>query len=403
MMVILLAFSAAPSWAQQRPTIPEDFDRVAARAEEARSANRIEEAIELYRKALSLRPQWAEGWWYLGTLLYDRDAFADAAAAFGQATVISPKVGTAWVMLGLCEFKVERYDVALKHIQQGRKLGANAGPQFRYVMLYHEGVLLIGKGEFELAQETLGLLTREGVENEDLTTALGLSVLRLRFSDLLAGDSALRQLVARAGRAEYLASQKKFDEALGEYDRLATDFSKISNVQYAYGRFLLVSNQDEKAIEAFKREIENDPQHLLSHLRIADTKLRLRDAQAGLPYAEEAVKLRPQLPLGHYLLGSLLLDAGQTAKAIIELETAQRLMPDEPKIYFALGRAYARANRKRDAERARAAFTRLTKQAEEAAKKSGEDQQTQSAPASSSDQAQPSPPVGAAGSTKRKH
>jgi predicted Zn-dependent protease len=401
MMVALLTLSAPPSLAQQRSAFPETFDQLAARAEQARSANRIEDAIELYRKALSLRPRWPEGWWYLGTLLYEQDGFADATVAFGRATVLSPKLGTAWVMLGLCEFKLERYDDALKHIQQGRKLGVSADQQFKQVMLYHEGLLLIGKGEFEHAQETLGLLSRGGVENEDLTTALGLSVLRIRFSDLLARDSALREPVRRAGWAEHLAAQKKFDEALSEYDRLATDFPNIPNVQYAHGRFLLLSNQDEKAIEAFKREIGNDPKHLLSHLRIADTKLRFRDAHGGLPYAEEAVKLRPQLPLGHYLLGSLLLETGQTVRAITELETAQRLMPREPKIYFALGRAYARANRKQDAERARATFTRLT--AEEAARKSEGDQQTQSAPASSSDQAQPSRPVGPAKSTKRKH
>src|SRR5262249_18359828 len=156
----------------------------------------------------------------------------------------------------------------------------------------------------------------DGVENEDVTNALGLSVLRLRFSDLLAGDSALRQLVRRAGLAEHLAAQKRFDEALGEYERLATDFPKAANVQHAFGRYLLSSDDAERAVVAFQRAIENDPKHLMSYLRIADTKLRLKDALGGLPYAEEAVKLRPQLPLGHYLLGSLLLETGQTARAI---------------------------------------------------------------------------------------
>lgn len=401
-MVALLTFSAPQSWAQQRSTSPEDFDQVAARAEQARSTNRIEEAIELYRKAVSLRPRWAEGWWYLGTLLYERDAFAGAAVAFGKATALSPKVGTAWVMLGLCEFKLDRHNDALKHIQQGRRLGASAEPQLWHVMLYHEGLLLLGKGDFERAQETLGLLSRDGVENEDLITALGLSVLRIRFSDLLAGDSALRQLVRRAGWAEYLAANKRFDEALSEYDRLATDFTKTPNVQYAYGRFLLVSQNDEKAIAAFKREIGNDPKHLMSHLRIADTKFRLKDFAGGLPYAEEALKLNPQVPLGRCLLGLLLLETGQTARAIAELEIAKAVLPDEPKIYFALGRAYARVGRKEDAERVRATFTRLTKQAEEAARNGEGDQQAQSAQANSLDQAQPSRTGRAAKGTKRK-
>jgi predicted Zn-dependent protease len=151
---------------------------------------------------------------------------------------------------------------------------------------------------------------------------------------------------------------------LQEYDRLATDFRKERNVQFAYGRFLLVSNYDEKAISAFQREIENTPSHLPARLLIADIKLKLKDAAGARPYAEEAVKLNPQLPLGHYLLGLSLLETGQTARAITELETAQGSLSNEPKVYFALARAYTRANRMEDAARARAAFTRLNKPSE---------------------------------------
>ena len=400
-MVAFLAFSTPPSWAQQRPTPPGDFDQVAARADQARSANRIEEAIELYRKALSLRPRWAEGWWYLGALLYERDAFADSTVALSKATALNPKVGTAWVMLGLCEFKLGRFNDALTHIRQGRKLGASADPQFKQVMLYHEGVLLIGKGDFETAQETLGQLSRDGVKNEDVTDALGLSALRIRFSDLLAGDSTMRQLVRRAGLAEHLAAQKKFDEALGEYERLVADFPAKPNVQYAFGRFLLTSRDEERAVVSFQREIENNPTHLPAHLLLANTKLNLKDFAGGLPYAENAVKLNPQAALGHYILGTLLLETDQTARAITELETAGRLMLSEPKIYFALGRAYSRANRQKDAAAARATFARLTKQAEADNSGAGA-QQAQSARDNSSDQAKPSRPQGATKGAKRK-
>ena len=344
----------------------QDFDQLAAQAARAREASRVEEAVALYRRALSLRPRWGEGWFYLATLLYERDAYAEASQAFEEATDLNPQVGTAWVMLGLCEFKLGRYDAALNHLLQGRRLGITDNPHLRSVMLYHEGLLLLEKGEFEAAQKTLGTLSKEGAESEDLTVALGLSALRLRPSQLPAADAATREAVSRAGRAEGLAVNKKFDEALGEYGRLAADFPKTPNVQYAYGRFLLTSNRDEKAVEAFRREIENSPNHLMSRLMIADTKIRLKDAAGGLPYAEEAVKLRPQLPLGHYLLGLALLETGQTARAVTELETAQKSAPGESKIYFALGRAYARVGRAEEAERARATFTRLSKEQEAA-------------------------------------
>jgi tetratricopeptide (TPR) repeat protein len=352
--------------AVQYPRAPtQDFEKLAAQAAQAREANRFDEATALYRQALRLRPRWDEGWFNLATLLYDRDAYAEAAQAFKQATDLNPKVGTAWVMLGLCEFKLGSYDDALKHIQQGRHLGINENPNLRNVMLYHEGLLLLEKGDFETAQKTLGLLSKDGINNEDLIIALGLSALRIPPSKLPSVDSTTRIVLGRAGQAEHFAVQKKFAEALGEYDRLVREFPKVENLQYAYGRLLMTSNEDEKAISAFQREIEISPNHLLARLMIADTKLRLKDPSGGLPYAEEVVKLNPKLPLGHYLLGTLLLETGQTARAITELETAQRLLPEEPRIYFALGRAYARANRKDDAERARATFERLNKRVEQ--------------------------------------
>ncbi len=364
-VILTLVACSYPLGAQDRST-PPDFDKLAAQAEQARATNRLDDAVGLYRKALALRPGWAEGWWYLGTLLYERDRYTEAATAFRQATSLSPKVGTAWVMLGLCEYKLGRQHAALKHIQRGRRLGTNPDPQFRRVMLYHEGLLLLGKGEFEKAQETLAMLARGEVETEDVRMALGLSVLRFTPSDLPAGDSTLRQVLLRAGHAEELAAQEKFSEALQEYERLAADFPKQLNIHYAYGRFLIASGDPEpdRAVAAFRREIENHPQHVLARLGIASVQAST-DPAGGLRYAEEAVKLNPHIPLGHYLLGSLLLHTDQTARAINELETAQRSLPNEPRVYFALGRAYARAHRMQDATRARAMFKRLTERAQE--------------------------------------
>ncbi|MEW5978773.1 MAG: tetratricopeptide repeat protein [Acidobacteriota bacterium] len=366
LMLALLA-CGQPVGAQETRAPAVSFNTLSAQAEEARAANRLNEAIALYRKALSVRPSWAEGWWYLGTLLYDQDQYGEAATAFRKAATLNPKIGTSWVMLGLCEYKLDQNDAALRHIQRGRQLGTSKDPQFFQVMLYHEGLLLLAKAQFEKAQETLASLVRAGVETEDVRVALGLSVLRLAPSELPAGDSALRQVVLRAGWSEVLAVQKQFDRALQEYERLSADFSKKLNIHYAFGRFLLTRQDPEKAVAAFQREIENHPEHVLARLAIASVKAST-DPGGGLAYAEEAVKLNPHIPLGRYLLGSLLLHTDQTARAIQELETARRDMPNDSRVYYALGRAYARANRKQDAERARAAFKRLTKESQEGGK-----------------------------------
>src|SRR5262245_23409074 len=230
-LLLLVCFAFSHADPQQ------DFEKIAAQAKQAREADRLDEAISLYREALRIRPKWDEGWFYLGSLLHERDNHAEALRAFKEATGLNPKVGTAWVMLGISEFKLGLYNDALIHIQQGRQLGITDNPNLRNVMLYHEGLLLLEKEDFESAQKALASLSREGVDNEDLIAALGLAVLRLRPSKLPTADAPTRAAVGSAGQAEYLALQKKFAEARSAYERLAADFPKVANVQYAYGRF----------------------------------------------------------------------------------------------------------------------------------------------------------------------
>jgi len=74
------------------------FDDLAKRAAEARDGDRLDEAVALYKKALAVRPKWAEGWWSLGMLEYDRNNHAAAARAFRQLLPLRPKDGTVQVL-----------------------------------------------------------------------------------------------------------------------------------------------------------------------------------------------------------------------------------------------------------------------------------------------------------------
>lgn len=326
----------------------------------AREANRLDEAVVLYRKAVSENPKWTEGWWYLGTLLYDRDDYSGAGAAFKKTAELDPNNGAAVVMLGLSEAKLHQNTDALRHLREGRKLGIPDDPQLRRVMLFTLGSLSLERGvrgDFETAQEALDSLAREGVYSEELTDALGLAVLHISHPPI---DP---QLVRAAGRAEALAAQRgNVTEARKSYEQLAADYPRVPGVQFALGKFLLANHFDDEAMAAFKRELENTPTHLLARLGIAGLMAQ-RDPAGGLHDAEEALKMAPEIPETHYLVGVMLLDTGDLLNATRELETAQRAEPNEAKVYFALGRAYAKANRKEDAARARATFARLNAKA----------------------------------------
>jgi tetratricopeptide (TPR) repeat protein len=349
-MIWIYVFMAAGLLLGQTQTTLEE------KAKAARESNRLDEAVVLYKRAVERRPDWAEGWWYLGTLQYDQDAYVEAAGALEHAARLNPKSAVAFAMLGLSEAKLGRDRDALEHIETGLKLGAASQADLGQVLQYTKGTLLLAAGKFGDAQETLDALARKGETQEELIVALGCAVLGIRTA-----DQSTRGTVRHAGWAEHYAARGEFTEAAREYAAVAAEAPKFRDVQFACGRFLLANHQDEKAVEAFQREIENTPNHLLARLGIAGIKLKT-DPAAGLPYAEQAVKLAPALAEPHYLFGALLLYTGDTERAIRELEAARRLAPHEAKVYFELSLAYAKVQRKDDAARARAEFTRLDKE-----------------------------------------
>jgi tetratricopeptide (TPR) repeat protein len=342
----------------QRPAASSDFTTLSTRADAARDAGRLDEAVSWYRKALAIRPAWKEGWWGLGTILYEQDSPAPAARAFRRLVSIDPKNGTAHLMLALCEYQLDADASAQAHIQTAKKLGVRTDGGLPNVLTYHEGMLLLRAGRYERALEILGNLVRAGVEDENLELALGMAVLLLRPNEAPAAESPNRAIVRRAGRAERHHLAKAFAAAKQDYLALVEEAPALPNVHYAYGRFLLATEDLEHGIAELLKEIALDPKHVRAMTQVAAARYRV-DSAAGLPFAREVVKLAPDYPFGHYLLGLLYFDTGDIARAVPELEAAVRMLPDEAQFQFALGNAYARAGRAADAKRARAAFARL--------------------------------------------
>jgi len=352
---------ASLSLAQTKASV-ESFDSLSQRANAARDADRLDEAVALYKKALALQPKWAEGWWSLGTIEYDRNNYRQAAAALRQLLPLAPKNGTAYAMLGLCEFELGQDEAALKHLEQAKNLDISTNQQLRRVVMYHYGILLLRAGKFQAAQTVLGGLCLDSVPDGEAIKNLGLAVFRLSPQTAPSQDSPGAAIVQRTGHAACLTVQKKYDEAHKEYADLAAEYPGYPNIHYVFGKFLAESGDTTGAVTEFQKELTNNPKDINSRLEIAATEYKV-NSSAGIPYAEEAVTLNPHIPFAHYLLGLLYLDTDAYQKAIPHLEIAEKAFPKDPKVYFALGSAYARAGRKEDAARARAEFQKLSQAA----------------------------------------
>jgi tetratricopeptide (TPR) repeat protein len=165
-----------------------------------------------------------------------------------------------------------------------------------------------------------------------------------------------------AGRGSYMMATRMTAAAGKAFEALVARYPETPNIHYAYGVSLLVEQQD-KAIEAFKKELQIQPNDPESLMQIAYEYLKQGKAAEALPWAKEAVEVVPSNFAAQRALGEALIETGDHEQGIQHLETAVKQAPDSPGAHFALAKAYQRVGRSADAARERAEFTRLDRMA----------------------------------------
>ena len=238
----------------------------------------------------------------------------------------------------------------------GRIVGTDIN-RIAAVVRYHSAILMTRMEQFESAYEALQQFVYQNNTSPKVVEALGLSILRMRYlpSEYPASK---RELVMLAGRAAYETAARRAENADRLYQDLVSRYPDEPTVHYAYGAFLMGSKPD-LAVRQFQQEMKKNPDHVPSLLQIAMEYLRQGKYQEALPLAERAHRLMPNFYTSRKVLGRVLLETGQVERAVQELEVGVQLKPEDPEMHFALSRAYARAGRKAEAERARGEFLRL--------------------------------------------
>jgi tetratricopeptide (TPR) repeat protein len=356
LLALLLAASPAAS-----ARSPKSLAQIARQADAARAGDRLNEAIELYREGIRLRASWGEGWWELGSLLYDQDRFPEAQAAFRRFVAITPKPGPAYAFLGLCEYETKEYDRALQHFRAWARSGWAGTPELIDVAVFHFALLLTREGRFV---EPLYLLSIEARKNSSpaLVEAMGLASLRMaNLPEEYPPER--REMVWLAGKSAFYASLDPDDfERVDEYARnLLVHYDQEPNVHYFRGTIFNFEHQRADAAAQFRRELQISPQHIPAMLELAKIDLAAAQISEASLLAKRAVELEPKNAEGRHVLGQALFASDQFQSSARELEAAKRLAPDGALIRFHLARAYTALGREKEAQQELAAVKLLEK------------------------------------------
>src|SRR5580693_9505051 len=127
-LALILLLSIAPLMRAQT-SAKEQFEDLARRAEAALDS-RPEEAAGLYKQALAIRPDWAEGWLYMGGALYQSGRYAEATDALRKGIGLAPIFANGWALLGLSESQLDDQEQALADIRKGEEIGLGGNVPF---------------------------------------------------------------------------------------------------------------------------------------------------------------------------------------------------------------------------------------------------------------------------------
>jgi tetratricopeptide (TPR) repeat protein len=334
------------------------FDDLARRAEQLLET-RPSEAADLYRQALAIKPDWTEGWFYLGASLYQADRYAEATDAFRKTVALTPDHGTAWAFLGMSEAEMDNRDQALADIRKGIELGLGTNQDFEIAARVKAARLLILSSAFDEALREMQPIARLKANSQAVVDTMGLCVLTVpsKLSEL---SRERRAVVSLAGRAAWASVTQRPAEATASYRELLEKYPNEPGVHYANGLYLLETDMT-AALAEFEKEVQNNPKHWPSRIDIASLQLRQGDPDESIKTLRETMRIAPSRFrwLLHAELGRANLSANNLDAAIAELNTAVRLKADNPQVHFMLSQAYRRAGRADDASRENAEFQKL--------------------------------------------
>ena len=334
------------------------FDELRQQADAARVAHDPATAIPLYQRALQLNDQWAEGWGYLGNMLFVAGQFVQAEDALHHLSDLQPGLAEGWGMRGMAAMQSGSYNDAQQFFEKSLSLKFELQPAMRDVVLTNRALLLSRMGNFDAALQIMAAFVHGGPDPA-LLNALGIAALHRPWllSDIPATD---RDLVLAAGKAEFAQLAKSVDtEQL--LATLEQQFPNAAGVHYLVG-YAIFQTDSSRAEEEFRRELEIDPENMAAASMLAySLVVDHGDLGTATTLAKRAAASAPSDPGFQYVLGRVLDAEGDHKGAVAALEIAVKLNSDNVEYHVALAAACAAAGRPQEAvsERRRALALRF--------------------------------------------
>jgi tetratricopeptide (TPR) repeat protein len=329
--------------------VPAMFD-LGATLEREHQYNR---ALSVYRRILRLQSRNTRAWASIARLYLTMNHYADAQKIFAKIKELEKNDPATDFNIALICLEQKLPDDAIRFF---RPLLTH--PRYENRARYFIGMAQEEKGDLKAAIREYLLVDRKS--EQYLQARLRLAYLNFQMGDKERARNVLKELQAQVPNQEevYLTSAYFYEED-NQWDRaiqaLKAGLGKVERPEEIHFRLAVLyekQNDRDASIEQIKKVLELDPnnpdaQNFLGYT-YAEGGVNLDEAERLI---REALQAKPGS--GHIIdsLGWVLYKKGQYDKAVIELERAHRIMPQDSTVAEHLGDAYFKQKRYRDALR----------------------------------------------------
>ena len=309
-VISLFAFAvfthAAQALAQTNSTDP---DKVFSQAIHLHESGDIEGAVRIYQSILASHPSRADVRSNLGAAYSRLGRYEDAIEQYKRALVLEPRNQTIRFNLALAYYKAAWFAEAANELSQFINASPKELPQRQPAILLLSDCQ-VRLGEYKKVIELLSPMAEADPANRTIAYLLGSALVG-------AGEMKKGQvLIDRVFRGEDSAEARLLigsillladdgQNAIKELERAIELNPKLPALNAWYGRALMRMGDSEKAKDAFKREMADNPNDFDSNLYIGILLKRDKLLDESLSHLTRAVRLRPRDSYARYHLGAV--------------------------------------------------------------------------------------------------
>ncbi len=251
-------------------------------------------AVNVFFESLARDPDNPDTYYDLGITLHAADNWVDAIGAYRHAIRLRPAFWQAHANLALILHELNNFDEAIAQYREAKRLAPqDASVRNNLANTYCD------KGDFDAAIAELRTLYHEHPEWTEGHTCM-----------------------ARA----YLA-KKEYTGAIGELELAVQQKPTGSAEHRMLGEAMLIDDKVEDGVRELRLAVELDPDSDAAHRALGTALFRQRQFAAAENEFREALRLDPS-PDNHYSLAACLMTMDRYEEALAELDAATRLDPD---------------------------------------------------------------------------